>query len=597
MCGISGYINFNEKHPIDASITELLKNSIKHRGPDDNGVFISNNVGLVHTRLSIIDLKTGEQPMNSYNDQCTIVFNGEIYNFLDLRQELIQCGHEFKTMSDTEVILNSYLEWGVDCFNKFNGEWAIALWDQKQKSLLLSRDRYGIKPFYYKKTNESLIFSSELKSFNALGDVEIDKEELWDLLVYGPKPGGKTFVKGVNELLPGHFISVKKDAVTVEEYYSLEDTLKSTKVSPNFDYLEELMIDSVKVRLMSDVSLGTINSGGLDSSLVSKIAKDHLPDDLFTFSVAPNRVNNVVLPGDESKYAQLLADQIKSTHKTIRYSQDLFFEELKKCLFFNDGPLFHSNSIPLSHMFKVIRKENDIRVLLGGEGADEVFRGYSFNRIANIYSRFRSFGLGFLFKKLMRSKYPRLKKISRSFSHLSFYAQLAMDRSMFMDPEDANKLLGIQGSMSDDRLLILEKMQKLPAENQLIYYEQKCYLTGLLQRVDRMSMRWGVEARVPFLDHRLVNYINSISPKYKSGFTEKKVKKMLKKIAASHIEPTIINRKKYGFSSPLDKYKQEMGAKMQTNFKEEMTLDLKGLSSQDTFLVYNYLLMKQQYSG
>ena len=335
MCGIAGYINLNSKHIIDKELINSLKDTIKHRGPDADEVYLFENIALAHTRLSIIDLETGSQPMYSYNKQCVLVFNGEIYNHIELRSELETCGHKFLTSSDTEVILNSYLEWGVNCFNRFNGEWAFALWDTKKKTLLLSRDRYGIKPLYYKlNKDESLTFSSEIKSFKVVGDFEIDKKILWDLLVFGPKPGGKTHIKGINELHPGNYIIISKDKIKIDEYYKLENSLEKSDRIADIELIQEILKDSIKKRLMADVKVGTINSGGLDSSLVSKIANDYLDKDLFTFSVAPKMNGKEVLSGDESNFARILSDQIKSKHSTIRYSLNSFISQIKNCLLF-----------------------------------------------------------------------------------------------------------------------------------------------------------------------------------------------------------------------------------------------------------------------
>jgi asparagine synthase (glutamine-hydrolysing) len=591
MCGIVGIYNHDVDNKVNIQKIELLKNTIKHRGPDGDGIFVDKYLALAHTRLSIIDLKTGSQPMASYNNEFVIIFNGEIYNYLDLRKKLIKNNHIFLTNSDTEVIINSYIEWGTNCFNKLNGEWAIAIWDKRKKELILCRDRYGIKPLYYLNNTENFVFSSEIKSFTSLYDLEIDKNELWDLLVFGPKPGGSTHLKGVNELQPGSFLTFSKRKFSLTYYYELENSLNKDEKSLDLENVEYLVIDSVKKRLMSDVKIGTINSGGLDSSFISKIASKYYYEKINTFSVAPEKVNGQLVSGDESKYAEIISNEIKSKHRTIRYSVDEFINNIKNCLFYNDGLLYHSNSIPLSIMFKKIKEEHNIKVILGGEGADEVFRGYSINKISGLYSKIGSqFGKN-IFAKLFDYRYPSTKKFTTYFDNPNFYMQLGIDRNRFLDPDFANNLLGIKGQVSDDRVNLIKKNEDLPIQNQLIYYEQKCYLVGLLQRIDRMSMQWGVEARVPFLDHRLVNYMNSISANKKSGIREKNVKVILKKIAKDHISSTIINRKKYGFATPMEHYQSKLSkqiAKYQINQK---LINIESNSFNDIFLIYNYYLL------
>lgn len=595
MCGIAGVLNFDKTNKVNPELVHKLKNSIHHRGPDANGVFIDDNLGLAHTRLSIIDLNSGDQPMYSYDGRCVLVFNGEIYNYLELKDELIKLGHEFLTASDTEVILNAYLEWGVDCMNKFNGEWAIALWDKREDRLILSRDRYGIKPLYFWKEEDRLIFSSEIKTFTRIHNFQVDTDELWDLLVLGPKPGGNTYLKGIQELLPGTFMLISNGKVSVNEYYRLEDSLQNETTKVDLDEIEFLLTDSVKKRLMSDVRIGTINSGGLDSSLVSKIACNYHKVRLNTFSVAPEKVKDETLVGDESQYAEYLAEKINSEHRTYRYSKTNFIKQVEDRLFDNDGVLYHPNTIPLSYMFEKIKKEHNIKVVLGGEGADEVFRGYAINKVANLYRLVEHLPIvNSSFVKMITKKYPNLKNSLSVFKDSPFPPHLSFERNMQLDADVANKLLGIKGKPSDDRMGLIEKMKVLSPQNQLIFYEQKCYLSALLKRVDRSSMRWGIEARVPFLDHRLVNHMNSIKSNVKSGINETSQKKILKKIALKHIDPYIVNRKKYGFSSPIDTYQSELNHRIR-EYMPNSSLPIDNFSSQSTFLVYNYMLLMKTF--
>lgn len=583
MCGITGVYHFDKSRSVDSNILKKMTDLIQHRGPDGKGYYTNMNIGLGHRRLSVIDLDTGDQPIFSDDMQKCLIFNGEIYNYVELRNELIDKGYVFRTTSDTEVVLKAYEEWGVDCQLKFNGMWAFIISDSKNQNLFISRDRMGIKPLYYKMSTSSVYFSSEIKSFNAVCKLKIDKYEAWDRLVFGPLFGEKTIYKDVYELLPGKYMLVNGNSVKTHTYFDLKSTFQEGKKKYNLKHIEHLIQDSIKLRLMSDVSIGTINSGGLDSSFISAIATGIYKDKLKTFSVAPQRINGEILSGDESFYAERVASLINSDHKTVRYDQNEFIKDIPTTAYYNDNIVFHSNSIPLSFMMKEIKQTYSTTVVLGGEGADEIFRGYSINKFANFYYKAPS-----IFKKNILKYFDRkivnLKMVNKFFPDVSLYLKLSIARNSHIDFETANELLGIKGRPSLERIKQINSASELDSINQLIYYEQTNYLKGLLHRVDRMSMRASVEARVPFLDHRIVEYVNSISYKSKSSILESSVKKILKKIASKHVDKQIIKRKKYGFSSPIEAYKLEL-----ENDLGALSLDLKGLTSQELFVIDSYL--------
>lgn len=594
MCGIAGILNFDDSNLINENTLRKITHSIAHRGPDEEGFFIEKNIGLGHRRLSIIDLSTGNQPMYTNDKNVIIVFNGEIYNYQELRKELKVFGYSFRTESDTEVILNSYLHWGLEFQTKLNGEWAFGIYDKAKKLLLLSRDRYGIKPLYYFINEESIVFSSEIKSFKYVCNMNINIAQLWDIMVFGPKPGGETFVKDIHELHPGDYLLVSDSICKKESYYDLKSTLMRNNQSYDLELIESLLVDSVEKRLMSDVSIGTINSGGLDSSLISTISNAKLKSTLHTFSVAPTKLNGKVLHGDESGFAEFLAEEIGSEHSTIRYSWKNLLSEVKDCLYYNDSPLFHSNSIPMSFMFNKIKNKYGVTVILGGEGADEVFRGYSVNKLTAYYYLAKKFYLDKSFINLMENRKRKIKMVSDYFPSVSFPGQLSIAQNMQLDPKSVNKFLSYQGSPSEDRLNIISQMVELGEENQMIFYDQSCYLTGLLQRVDRMAMRWGVEARVPFLDHRIVNYLNGIKPSSKYGIFEQDLKKILKKISRGYIAKKIIERKKYGFASPLFEFKSDLVEQIGALNPKYLKNLPSEASAQDIFIYYNYLLLLNQ---
>lgn len=584
MCGILGSLRF-KNHSTRLLSLEELSESINHRGPDQVGFFKESNIELGHRRLSIIDLDSGNQPMKYDNDNFIIVYNGEIYNFIELKSQLIRKNHQFKTLSDTEIILAAYSEWGEDCVKKFNGEWSFAVWDKSKQSLFLSRDRYGIKPLYFSVVDGMFFFSSEIKTFSLIKKYDIDYKVLDELFVFGPKHGGQCFLKGVHELEPGYNLTVSIDgAISKSKYYSLHDTLIVQETECDIEEIKELLIDSICKRLVSDVPLGTLNSGGLDSSLISSIASSKLTEKLHTFNAAPEKYKSIEQRGDESKYAHLISDYINSNHQVVRYNPDDVFSGIAEYSYYNDGILFHSNTIPMGMMFDRIKNNFGIKVILSGEGADEVFRGYSVNKLANI---FKNIPLPSLIEKVLSYRFGDQFQIINSEIELDIFSRLAISKNAPMNISRSQKLLNKKVKMSEDRLNLLKRMKTLPPANRLIYYEQKCYLSGLLRRADSCSMRWGVETRVPFLDHRLVGKLNRLSFQNKSGILEKSVKKILKLIASNYLPSEIINRKKYGFSTSINEVNSNKllryldGTKFSdNNFK---------LSSAEIFFLKNYI--------
>lgn len=552
MCGIVGIYNFNNSKIVSKNDIQVMADSVDHRGPDDQGYVIIKNVGFGFKRLAVIDLVSGQQPMTVENAKVTIVFNGQIYNYVELRTELRGKGYNFKTESDTEVILNSYLEWGEECVLKFNGMWAFVILDNRNElKLFCSRDRMGIKPFYFYHSLDKFVFASEIKAFYKLNgfELKIDKDILWDNLVFGPSSFGQTFYKNIYELEAGCNLFISASGkLTIKKFFCLEASFENQSSKYNVEDIKETLKDAVNLRLRSDVPLASINSGGLDSSLVSAIAL-RVTKNLRTYSVAPTlSESGRKLPGDESEYAEYLSRFISSRHSTIRYDADLFFHYLEDAVHANDGELYHSNSIPMKLLFKQI-KNDGVTVVLGGEGADEIFSGYYSNRLLNILNMIgKPLGQKFL-EYRFREKHEMLV-FFQDIKH-----SIPLIRSNYFDPQKANKLLGIKGHPSEARLHLFDIMKSLSTGNSLSFYEQKTYLSGLLRRADRMAMAHGIELRVPFLDYRLVKLLNNIPHRLKSGVSSKSEKRVLKLIAGEFLPKRIINRPKYGFASPLVTYK------------------------------------------
>ena len=549
MCGISGiyYKSSPEKNP-EKKVSDLL-NPINYRGPDNIGIITSNKICLGHVRLSIIDLsKDANQPMlSSSKEGLIIVFNGEIYNYIELKKRL-EPKYLFKTDSDTEVILNAYLEWGENCVKEFNGMWAFAIYDSGRNRLFCSRDRLGIKPFYYYQDKSRFVFASEIKCFKYLNNFKYEENipAIADNLIYGPLSFGQTQINHVFELESGTNLVIDNNSLHTYKYFSLEKTFENQSGVYVLSHIEYLITDSVRLRLRSDVPVATLNSGGLDSSLVSAIAKKY-KGDLKTFSVAPEAINGIEQVGDESGFAQILAHYIDCELFTLRYSESEFREILSQIIYLNDGELYHSNSIPLYLLFKEIKNQG-ITVVLSGEGADEVFRGYSSNfrfRLSKVIPKA-------IFLELLKK---RIKGKEYFLQHFDNYRNsVSMINSLYIDKDKVLKHFNIEYEMLPERKEIFNIMNNLSPESANSYFEQKTYLSGLLRRLDRMSMANSIESRVPFLDYRIVEYMNKIPLNKKVGYTQNSVKLILKKIAENYIPGSIINRVKRGFSTPVHQY-------------------------------------------
>ena len=555
MCGIAG-IFYKERKPfskstIKSEIGQLL-DPMKYRGPDNMGFYHNHRGALGHLRLSIIDLSdSANQPMSSPHDKrITIIYNGEIYNYLEIKQQLLN-KYQFITNSDTEVILNSYLEWGTDCVKMFNGMWSFAIYDERTDLLFCSRDRMGIKPFYYSITGDRLIFASEIKAFHNLNsfDKKINQNAVMDNMIYGPKPFGETQIKGVFELEAGSNLIFKKDKVHFEKYFKLENTFDYSLKNFSLNEIESLINDSVKLRLRSDVPVATLNSGGLDSSLISAITSKENKK-LLTFSVSPELKNGILQPGDESNYSEIIAKFLGTEHFVHRYSEKDFQSIVKNIKYLNDGELYHSNTIPLYMLYREIKKKG-ITVVLSGEGADEIFRGYS----SNFRYTLANFTPKWLFFKIFKHKIKNKEYFTEPFSN--YRKGISMMNSLFLNKEMIEKYFNKQYELPEERKELFYIMDQMKPSSAITYFEQKCYLAGLLRRLDRTSMANSIESRVPFLDHRIVEYMNKIPHHKKVGYTRDSVKKILKKVAINYLPKEIVYRRKYGFATPVGKYIQQ----------------------------------------
>jgi asparagine synthase (glutamine-hydrolysing) len=564
MCGISGFTFSNQE------IGEKMNDILVHRGPDSGGIFCDNNVTLAHRRLRIIDLsERGNQPLSNAEKTIWIVFNGEIYNFKQLRSTLESMGYKFNSDSDTEVIINAYKEWGYDCVKFFNGMWAFVIYDTLSCKLFLSKDRMGKKPLYYCLKNEHLIFSSEIKPLLIHGvDKELNKTAVSSFLSYRQVLGEETMFRDIFKLPPAcnMIFDIKKgEKERIWEYWDVDKT--DIQISENQAELavELLLKEAVAARQVSDVPIGSINSGGLDSSTVTALMASMNPEPIRTFTVKFPEEGY-----DETPFAKLLAEKYSTLHREITLDTDNFFDLMKKYAKMKDEPIGIPNEIALYLLFKEVKKS--VTVILSGEGADEIFAGYSrifrspfdFDRIKET----QKFGQNFY-----EEKYPSLFK-----KYNGHFFDDEIDHFMYLynyfPDEEKNSFLQ-DDAKCDYRPFFEQYFKRINGsyEKKISYIFLKVHLPGLLLRLDSSSMFNAVEARCPFLDYRLVNFVLNIPFSLKNPWKSEadrvaakdktseeiaenydKPKYILKKVAERYIPFQIVRRKKQGFPLPLQKW-------------------------------------------
>ena len=515
MCGICGFYGFRD----DVLIERMCK-VLAHRGPDQEGKYTSENVSLGHRRLSIIDLSDrGRQPLTNEDETLWLVCNGEIYNFQELRSALRERGHIFYSDSDSEVILHSYEEKGLQCVDDFRGMFSFALWDSKEKMFILARDRVGIKPLYYFEDGGKFLFASEIKSIleDKRIEREVDYHSYYSYLAFQTTLGEDTMFKNIKKLAPGHILIYKNRKITLKKYWDLplaEDTGYQKSERHCADRVYELLGESVKMRLMSDVPLGVLLSGGLDSSSIVALMSQSVNQPIKTFSVGFNQ------PDDELGYARLVADHFKTDHRELMIKPHDLVRVLEKIVWHMDEPLADGGAISTYLVAEQVKEH--VKVILVGEGGDEIFGGYSWHN------------LGMPFFKFI----PEAVKLRLYFYLTTFYRKKrAQNKNMYREFKSLFREL----NKSKDPLL------------RLTSFEIKCLLpNSLLMKVDKMTMAHSLEARVPFLDHELVEY-STVIP---SGHKIRRLtgKYILRQAMRELLPHEIVKRPKHGFLVPLNSW-------------------------------------------
>ncbi len=564
MCGIAGLIRYERK--ISLSDIESMHETFPYRGPDDSGNWVhpDGTIAFGHRRLSILDTSVaGHQPMHDEENGLIIVFNGEVYNYLEIRDELRAKGWTFNTGTDTEVILKAFAQWGHECLHRFNGMFAFAIWQESEKKMFIARDRLGIKPFYYFEDASGFYFASEVKAIVTVlpEKPSINEEYIDAYMSFGYVPGAETMLKGVKRLLPGHYMvkKVHQDKIVAPvKYWDLP--FSHTQDRGEQFYLDEgrRLIDSaIDLRLRSDVPLGIFLSGGLDSSAVVALLAPRVTTPLKTFSVAYDFGSQF----NETVYAQKVAKKFNTDHHEIFVTSKNFLDFIPDFIHLMDEPVTESAAISLYFVSKLAKEK--VTVVLSGEGSDEIFAGYDLYRYMAFLERYFNFGgkkVTGLLAKAGRALLPEGNKLAKylSLGSLSFeqrYKGISTyeeryKKGLYLDSfaatcrEKSNKTI--------KRFLtnLFEHTQGSDGLGRMLYFDTKTWLVDdLLIKADRMSMAASLELRVPFLDYRLVEFAASMPSKYK--IKDGQGKYLLKKMMEGILPQDIIYRKKMGFPTPL----------------------------------------------
>lgn len=533
------------------TVLRSMADAIRHRGPDDDGYFNSPQAGLAMRRLSVIDLSGGHQPMSSDDGKIQIVFNGEIFNFRDLRETLSGKGHVFRTQSDTEVVLRQFEESGLDGIHRLNGMFAIAIWDGRTGQLSLVRDRMGVKPLYYYWDGRRLLFASEIKALLASGWVEreVDPRSVWDYLTFRYVPGPRSIWKRIFKLPPGHWLTIsrKSPGPMVSRYWDIPYPAMPRQADDHaFDEeFASLFVDAVNIRMIADVPVGVLLSGGLDSAAVAAVISRGPGARLSTFSVAFADAPEI----DERPYARIVAQHIGATHEEIVIDDRQFTDFIPDLVTATDEPLADLASVPLYFVCKLARKK--VTVALSGEGSDEILGGYSFDQLAREWAAASSRSPKTWMERArgLFSTAPRGLDLSA--------AVVPLHMTNYLDSEAKRGLMrGV--SYPDSMEIVREAMacvgSREPLHQALYAYCQNWLVEDLLMKADKMSMANSLEVRTPFLDYRLVEWASRTPTWIKVGPDSDGrlvTKRALRRFAARYLPRSIIDRPKQGFPVPV----------------------------------------------
>ncbi len=564
MCGICGIVYKEKNRRVDPALVTAMTEAIRHRGPDDSGQFIRDNVGLGHRRLSIVDLKLGHQPMSDLSEKHWITYNGEVYNHTDLRTELLDKGYRYRTNCDTESIIHAFAEYGPAALHRLRGMYAFAIYDTTNDSLFLARDRLGIKPLYYVDTAEFFAFASEIKALLKVPGITptLNRSALAQILALKYTSDDSTLFAGIRKLEPAHYLELKNGVVSIARYWdcnaiTVNEDITEAEATTR---IRELFDESVRLRLMADVPLGMFLSGGLDSTIIAVRMAKMVEQRISTFSVAfAEREAN------ELKYARLAAKHADADQHEVTMSTADFFDLLPRMIYHEDEPIAHPSSVALHKVSQLAAKH--VKVVLTGEGSDELFGGYEryYQTLYNLHAARvipKSLRRGVLRPLLdaLPYKFPLRNKAVRTTAYLDADLQ-----TIFLDNYSTfsrQRLLNLlQGSnWSDIDALSVYSSVNAHTDNagyrdllpRLLYTDIKTYLVELLMKQDQMSMAASIESRVPFLDHQLVEFAFSLPDRLKiKRFATKRILRMA---FGQQIPAEILHRPKEGFPVPIKRW-------------------------------------------
>ena len=570
MCGICGVVSARLDWMPAREHLERMRDRLVHRGPDGSGIHVDSGVGLGHRRLAIVDLEHGQQPMYSDDNRFVIVYNGEIFNHSSIKTELESAGVRYKTRSDTETVIQLYVREGRESIQKLRGMFTIAIWDSTERRLFLARDRFGIKPLYYKHlTDGSLVFASEIKALLEWPGVraELNFNALPDYLANHAPSGSETLFAGIKRLPAGHTLTWRNGQIQIEQYWDLnylDDAVAPRVGSPRERDLvaefTERFTEAVRLRLMSDVPLGMFLSGGIDSAAITATMAGLIDAPVQTFSVAfAEREAN------ELAYARLVANQYRTEHREIVVSAREFFSELPNLVWHEDEPLAHPSSIALNFVSRLASQH--VKVVLTGEGSDEMLAGYGRYRITEYNSRWGTTyqeNIPASVRRVVRRAIQRLPAHStlRQKAGRTFLARSADLDNLYLDnfavfgreaqaemlsPSVADAVAGIDPYEAYHHAL--DRVSGRSLLSQMLYGDAKTYLHELLMKQDQMSMAASIESRVPFLDHKFAEWMIALPPSMKlRGHTTKWI---LRAAMKGRLPAEILSRRKMGFPVPV----------------------------------------------
>jgi asparagine synthase (glutamine-hydrolysing) len=565
MCGVAGILNYTQKTGSD--IVNRMLSRINHRGPDESGIYSGDEVAMGSVRLSIIDIASGQQPLSDSTGRYWIVYNGELFNYIELREDLIKKGFDFKTKSDTEVIVQLYACYGKKGLTMMNGQFVFAIWDKVEKELFLARDRVGIRPLFYHFRNGIFTFGSEIKAIfeHPFVSRDLDFKVLSQVFTFWAPLSPKSVFKDVFELSPGHCMVINRKGIRIEKYWELDYSNKRSfkNIEEAADEFNSLFYDAVKIRLRADVEVAAYLSGGIDSTVTTAYIKQIEPSVLHTFSIGFQE-NEF----DETKFQKEASKYLNTEHKAFTCTSQEIARDFPDVIWHSEVPIMRTAPVPMFQLSRMVR-ENNIKVVITGEGADEMLAGYGIFKETAIRHFWSKYPNSKIRPLLLKKLYPYIPQIQNAsplmlklfygfkledtqnpyYSHLLRWNNAAHIRKHFN--QDIIRSLDGYDPVSDVAEMLPENFNGWSALDKAQWIEASVFMSGYLlsSQGDRMAMGNSVEGRYPFLDHRIIEFCSALPPDFKlKGLQEKY---LLKRAVRGKIPENIVNRSKQAYRAPI----------------------------------------------